>query len=259
MWNKLQVYSKPSDLRDPVLLVSVSTSNPQYVLLYSQARELGKFLVSKLDFRLIASLYSSALAPEVQVSADGIADLISNNFYLHHGKDRDYLLFAGHASPMGDEYEYSDIVLSFAKSLGVKELVSFGARWSEETISPYAAPKVLGFSTDKTGTERLEECEVEILKNESALFFANTIVAMSKFYDIRGYKLSVDHGEPSPHPKSLIAFIEVLAPLTGLNVDTSDLQKESKQLAEAIKRAEKELPSEQGEEGKYRDDRDLYR
>ena len=98
LWNKLQVYSRPTDLRDPVLLVSVSTSNPQYVLLYSQARELGKFLVSKLDFRLIASLYSSALAPEVQVSADGIADLISNNFYLHHGKDRDYLLFAGHAS-----------------------------------------------------------------------------------------------------------------------------------------------------------------
>ncbi|MDG6995865.1 MAG: PAC2 family protein, partial [Nitrososphaerota archaeon] len=247
------------DLRNPILLVAVSTSNPQYLLLYSQARELGKFLMSKLDFRLIASLYSSALAPEVQVSADGIADLVSNNFYLYRGNERDYILFAGHASPTGDEYEYSEIVLSFAKSLGVKELVSFGARWSEETISPYVTPKVLGFSTDKTGTERLQQCEVEVLKDEVALFFANTIVALSRFYDIRGYKLSVDHGEPSPHPKSLIAFLGILSALTGLTVDTSELEAKSKQLAEAIRRAEIEAPSEEEEERKQRGGRDLYR
>lgn len=259
LWNKLQIYSTPSDLRNPILLVSVSTSNPQYLLLYSQARELGKFLISKLDFMLIASLYSSALSPEVQVSTDGIADLVANNFYVHRGKDRDYILFAGHASPIGDEYEYADVVLSFAKSLGVKELVSFGARWSEETISPYATPKVSGFSTDKTGTERLEQCEVEILRNENALFFANTIVALCRFHDIRGYKLSVDHGEPAPHPKSLISFLGVLSSLTGLEVDASDLVTRSKELAEAIKHAEYEPVSDEDEEGKHRDGRDLYR
>ncbi|MDG7001010.1 MAG: PAC2 family protein [Nitrososphaerota archaeon] len=253
------MHSKPSDLRNPVLLVSVSTSNPQYLLLYSQARELGKFLISKLDFMLIASLYSSALSPEVQVSADGIADLVSNNFYVHRGKDRDYVLFAGYATPVGDEYEYADLVLSFAKSLGVKELVSFGARWSEETISPYVTPKVSGFSTDKTGIEHLEQCEVEVLRSESALFFANTIVALCHFHDIRGYKLSVDHGEPTPHPKSVISFLRVLSSLIGLEVDVTDLVAKSKELAEAIRTAEKEPASSEDEEERHRDGRDLYR
>jgi proteasome assembly chaperone (PAC2) family protein len=258
LWNKLQVFSEPHDLRDPVLLVALSTSNPQYQLLYSQARELGKFLLSKVDFRLIASLYSSALSPEVKISSDGIADLVSNDFYVFAGEKRDYILLTGHASPIEDEYEYADVILPFAKRLGVKELVSFGARWTEEVLPPLETPKVLGFANDKEGTDRLEEIGVELLREENAFFFANTIVAMSRFYDIRGYKLSVDHGEPAPHPKSLIAFLGVLPKLIGLSIETSELERKSSELAEALRRAESQPGYGEGE-GRERDSRDLYR
>jgi proteasome assembly chaperone (PAC2) family protein len=240
LWNKLQVHSEPQVLRNPVLFVSVSTSNPQFRLLYSQARELGKFLIRKLDFKMIASLYSSAMSPEIRIAKTGVAALTSNNFYLHSGKERDFLLFAGHSSPVSDEYEYGELVLSYAKKLGVKELVSLGARWTEPALSPLEPPKVLGFASDEEGVKRLKDIGITVLKSESAFYFANLIVPLSKFHDMRAYKLSVDHGEPSPHPKTQISFLSAISKLSGLEVDVSDLESQSKELAEAIQKAEVE-------------------
>jgi len=238
LWSKLEIADEPKNLRNPVLLVSVSTSNPQFRLLYSQARELGKYLLKKLEFRQIATLYSSAMSPEIRISRNGIASMLSNNFYLFSGRSRDYVLFAGHSSPVESEYEYGEVVLDYAKSLGVKELISFGARWSQPVLSPLEGPKVLGFGTDEAAVNNLKEAGVVILKSESAFYFANVIVPLAKIHGIRGYKLSVDHGEPTPHPKTLIALISVLSKLIDLQVDSSDLEAQSKELAEAIQKAE---------------------
>lgn len=257
MWKRLDLHSELSPLRDPVMLVTLSTSNPQYRVLYSQARELGKFLLKKLDFKLIATLYSSATPSEVKVSNDGIGGLVSNNFYIFSGNKRDYILLAGQSSPVSDEYEYCEEVLSFAKRAGVRELYSLGARWTDEVIPPLEPPKVLGFASDLEGVNRLSEAGVSILKNEAAYFFANIIVPHAKFFGIRGYKLSVNHGEPSPHPKSSIAFLRVLSKMVELDVDNSDLLEQTKQLAETIKKVELEGSSEQQESGPQKDD--IYR
>jgi proteasome assembly chaperone (PAC2) family protein len=234
----MEVISEQKELRNPVLIVSVSTSNPQFRLLYSQARELGKFLLKKLEFKQIATLYSSAMSPEIRISRAGISSMLSNNFYLHSGETRDYILFAGHSSPLEAEHEYGQTVLEYADKLGVKELISVGARWSQPVLSPTESPKVLGFSTDETGTKKLGEVGVTLLKSEAAYYFANVIVPLSKLHGIRGYKLSVDHGEPIPHPKSLIAILDVFSKLVDLKVDTTDLLSQSKELAEAIQKAE---------------------
>jgi len=240
MWSKLETLSDPGSLRDPILLVSVSTANPQFRLLYSQARELGKALIRKLGFKQIATVYSSAMSAEIRILRNGTASLLSNNFYHYAGEKRDYILLDGHSSPVESEYEYSELVLDYAKKLGVSELISFGARWSEPVLSPLEPPKVLGFATDEEGVNNLKEAGVTVLKSESAFYFANTIVPLAKLHGIRGYKLSVDHGEPSPHPKSLISFLNVLSKLIDLNVDQTDLLSQSKELAEAIQKAEVE-------------------
>ena len=240
MWNNLQVLTEPGPLRDPVLLISVSTSNPQFRLLYSQARELGKLLIRKMAVKQIAIFYSSAMTPEIRIHRNGTASLLSNNFYHISGEKRDYILFAGHASPVEGEYEYAETVLEFAKKLGVKEVISIGARWSEPVLSPLEPPKVLGFASDEEGIEKLKAADVTLLKNEAAYYFANLIVPLAKLHGMRGYKLSVDHGEPSPHPKSLISILTVLSKMIDLNVDQADLFSQSKELAEAIKKAEKE-------------------
>ena len=257
MWKRLDLHSDLGPLRDPVLLVALSTSNPQYRVLYSQARELGKFLLKKMDFKLVATLYSSSIPSEVKISNEGIGNIVSNNFYVSSGKKRDYMLLAGQSSPVTDEYEYCEEVLSLAKKAGVRELYSIGARWTDEVTPPLEAPKVLGFANDVEGMNRLNEAGVSILKNESAYFFANTIVPLAKSFGIRGYKLSVNHGEPLPHPKSSIAFLRVLSKMVELDVDDSELLDQTKQLAETIQKGELESPTEDQEGGPQKGD--IYR
>ncbi|MDG6994001.1 MAG: hypothetical protein JRN36_03820, partial [Nitrososphaerota archaeon] len=59
---------------------------------------------------------------------------------------------------------------------------------------------------------------------EPAPFFASMVVAMAKDHGIRGYKLSVDHGEPSPHARSVARLLEVLEKLAGFRVDLGELK-----------------------------------
>jgi proteasome assembly chaperone (PAC2) family protein len=236
MWEHLRVFDSPKFTREPILLVSLSTANPQYQLLYSQARELSKYLLRKLGFKLLASLYCSAMPPEVEIAGTGVADLVSCNFYHLRGK-RDVILFAGHSSPTTEEYDFCRAVLDYSKKLGVKELVSVGARWVESPTSPTQFPKVLGFSTDAEGVQWLRQNGVTLLEDETAFYFANLIVALAPWYGIRGFKVSVNHGEPRPHPKSLMAILKVLEKKLELEVDVADLVEESKKLEEALRRA----------------------
>jgi proteasome assembly chaperone (PAC2) family protein len=238
MWSRLEIFQEPKLSHDPVLLISVSTSIPQYRILYSQARELGQYLLDKVDFRMFASMYSSAMPPAIGIEKDGIAELVRVNFYHNNSGRRDVVLFAGFSSPASDEYEYASQVLDYSRKLGIKELVSVGPRWSESLASPFDPPEVQGFASDYDGVNWLQQNNVKLLKNESAFYFANVIVGLAPLYGIRGFKLSVNHGEPLPHPKSTISFMQVLSKLgIGTGVDTSDLNAQAKQLDEGLKKA----------------------
>ncbi|MBI3840750.1 MAG: PAC2 family protein [Thaumarchaeota archaeon] len=213
-------------LKSPVLVVAVSTSMPQYKALYSQARELGEYLMKKLKFERIATVHSSTFPPEVLVRGDGISTLPACHFYLHRGK-KDVVLFVGDASPMEGQYEFAQLLLGYARDLGVEELYSVGARWAENPLPPEAEPQPSGFATDKVGVARLEKVGVKILSEEPAPFFASMIVALAKEEGMRAYKLSVDHGEPSPHVRSVAKLLGVLSALVGLEVDLEELKSQA--------------------------------
>ena len=237
MWEMLRVEGDGApQLRDPVLLVSLSTSIQQYRVLYSHARELAKFLLRKMEFEKIATIYSSSMPPLVMISEDGIIRLSSTSFYRYAGK-RDLVLLAGDASPLGEEYKYCETILNYAKSLGVGEIISVGTRWTEEAGSPTATPQVKGFATDREGVEELKRAGVEIIRDEPAPFFASLIVALAQRHGLRGYKLSVDHGEPIPHPRSVVELLEVLQRMLGFEVDATELNSVAARLAENLEAA----------------------
>ncbi len=230
MWEKVVEEGGRPRLKDPVLVVALSTSNPQYRALYSQAREVGKYLLKKMDFAKLATLYASALPPATVISEEGTARFVSARFY-HHSGERDVVLLAGDTSPTDDQYEFCDAVLDFAKELGVSELISIGTRWTEPAAQHDFKASVLGFATDKKGVDELEGYGVTIIKDEPAPFFASLVVALAAAHGIRGYKLSVDHGEPSPHPRSVAELLRVLSKMVKLQVDTTDLETAAKELA----------------------------
>ena len=227
MWERLEVEEQPPT-EDSVLLVSLSTMAPQYAPLYSHARELARFLLRNLEFKRFATLYSSSL-PAAVVIEDGVARLQSNQFYLGGGRRRTIML-AGDGSPFEHQEEYADTVLSFARGLGAKSVVSVGARWSESPTPPGGEMRPVGFASDEAGVRELEALGVTVTKGEPGPFFANLIVGMSPDYGMRGYKIGVDHGEPLPHPRSLIQILRVLTEMLGFEVDTRSLIVRAKEL-----------------------------
>jgi proteasome assembly chaperone (PAC2) family protein len=229
MWEKLVDVGARPKLRDPVLVVALSTSNPQYRSLYSHARELGAFMLKKMDFKKFATVYSSALPPAIAISEGGTARLVSVSFY-HFAGTRDVVLLAGDTSPMDEQYEFCDSVLRFAKDLGVVDLISIGTRWTESVLPPTSRPRVLGFATDQRGVDELTALGVTIIKDEPAPFFASMVVAMAESRGIRGYKLSVDHGEPIPHPKSVVELLKVLTKMLAVEIDAADLEASAKEI-----------------------------
>jgi proteasome assembly chaperone (PAC2) family protein len=210
-------------LKNPAMIVAVSTSMPQYKALYSQARELAEYLLEKMDFKKIGTVRASAFPPEVLVRHDGLSTLPECSFYLSRGK-RDLLLFAGDSSPADEQYEFAQFILNVAKDMGVEELYSVGARWAETPLPAEAEPKTTGFATDSTGVANLRKHGVRILGEEPAPFFASIVVAMAKDVGIRGYKLSVDHGEPSPHVRSVAKLLEILSEMVTFEVDLGELK-----------------------------------
>jgi len=212
-----------SSLRSPVMIVAVSTSMPQYRALYSQAREMAEYLLRKMSFKKVGTVRASAFPPEVLVRNDGLSTLPECSFYLCRG-NRDLLLFAGDTSPADEQFEFSQFLLTVAKKMGVEELYSVGARWAENPLPPEAEPQATGFATDSAGVAKLRAQGVRILGEEPAPFFASMVVAMAKDVGIRGYKLSVDHGEPSPHVRSVTKLLEILSGMASFDVDLSELR-----------------------------------
>jgi len=231
MWERLEVDVKPA-VEDSVLLVALSTMVPQYEPLYSHARELSRFLLRKMEFKRFATLYSSSLPADVAIEDDGITRLRSNSFYSCAGKRR-VIMLAGDGSPFDDQQEYAHSVLSYARQLGAKEVVSIGARWSESPVPPGVPLTPVGFATDAAGVKELEGLGVTITRGEPGPFFPNLVVGMAAEYGMRGYKIGVDHGEPRPHPRSLIQIVGVLSKMLGFDIDLKELVVRAKELEKA--------------------------
>jgi proteasome assembly chaperone (PAC2) family protein len=222
MWLDLEEIGKHT-MKSPAMIVAVSTSMPQYRALYSQAREMGDYMLRKMKFEKVATVRTSAFPPEVLVRENGVSTLPECSFYLSRGK-HDLVLFAGDTSPMDEQYEFAQFLLERAKKMGVEELYSVGARWAENPLPPEAEPQASGFASDSAGVAKLKKHGVKVLGEEPAPFFASMVVAMAKDHGIRGYKLSVDHGEPSPHVRSVMKLLDILGDMAGFDVDLEELR-----------------------------------
>jgi proteasome assembly chaperone (PAC2) family protein len=208
-------------LRRPWLLVAVSTSIPQYSGLYSQARELASYMLAHMKFKDVATFYSSSFAPEVIVSDAATARLPACRLSLHRGS-RDLLLFSGDSSPMEDQDEFAKELLARAKKLGVKDVCSVGARWTENPATSFADQQVNGFATS-AGAAKLQKLGVQLIRGEAAPFFSSVVVGLGPEFGMEGYKVSVDHGEPRPHSATVGRMLGVVSRLMGFEIDLKGL------------------------------------
>ena len=231
-WEKWETYEKPN-LQDSAMIVALSTAIPQYVALYSQARELADYLKNRLDSKVLARYYSASMPAACLIREDGVASLYECTFHLlDSGNGSKIVLLSGDSAPFNFIHEFTESILSFAKGIGVTELFSIGPRWADSPVTD-GNFEALGFAGDTEGVERLEKNGVKIIREEEGPYFSNLVVGTSGRYNIRGYKLSVNHGEPRPHPISVKSLLQVLSGLTRLKVDTTELDEKAKKMASA--------------------------
>ncbi|MEM0322360.1 MAG: PAC2 family protein, partial [Thermoprotei archaeon] len=165
--------------------------------------------------------------------------------------NREILLFSGYSSPRNHVYEFCHSILSTAKERwGVKEVVSIGARWSEEPTSPVIEEsKVYGFVGSSGDLNLIKKAGVMEHPSEIAPYFANIVVSMAPLYGISAMKLSVDHGEVRPHPKQLKALIQALGRLYDFEADLRSLDEEAEKLKVDVELILKNLRKDGKQEG----------
>ena len=229
MWERIEVEGRPK-LRDPVLVIALSTSLPQYKAMYSQGKELGKFMLKNMVFEKLATIYASAL-PAIAIISDGGSVRLGSASFYNHPAPRDIVLLTGDSSPQEEQYEFAYSVLRYAKGIGVREMISVGTRWTEQVAPPTDIPKVKGFASDEAGVEVLKSHGIEIIRDEPAPFFASLVVGLADNFGMTGYKISVDHGEPAPHPLSVIQLLGVLEKMLGIHAETEELEEKAREMA----------------------------
>ncbi|MEM3671253.1 MAG: PAC2 family protein [Thermoprotei archaeon] len=236
MWERWVEHDEPH-IKESVMIVALSTGLPQYFMLYSQARELAAFILENVENKKIATYYNSVMEEFANVGDDAIATLPTYEVYQlfpqRTSKRNDaILMLTGYASPRNDVYEFCDRVLTKAVSKwGVKTLVSIGARWADEPTEPVLdSSRVYAFGASKTESQIIRRLDLAEHPAEMAPYFANVIASMAPLYGLMGFNLSVDHGEPRPHPRQKQALIRALCKLLEFNVDTSSLDLEAEKL-----------------------------
>ena len=203
------------------MIIALSTSVPKYEILYSHAKELAAYLKKNLELDLLAKYYSDAMQAEAFVDSEGIANLRKVEFHSVKGRS-DLVLLSGDSSPISQNFKFSEAILKFAADLGVNQIYSIGTRWIEPPENTINS-NVLGFATDRVGVKLLREADVTVTSGEYSPYFSSTVVGVAKLQGMRGYRLSVNHGEPRPHPRSIAALVRILSRLLKLKIDTSDL------------------------------------
>jgi proteasome assembly chaperone (PAC2) family protein len=235
MWEKWVFHSEERIERSS-MIVALSTGLPQYYMLYSQGRELAKFLLEHVENKKLASYYSSAMEDFVLVNDDAVAELPAYGVHrlmpTRSDSEEQILLFSGHSSPREETYEFCDSLLSTAKSKwGVQRIISIGTRWAEEPTQPVVeTSKVYGFGGSNADVALMRKLGIIEHPTEVAPYFANIIVGMAPLYGLSAIKLSVDHGEVRPHPRQIKAIMGVLGKMLGFSVDVSLLDEEAEKL-----------------------------
>lgn len=86
------------------------------------------FIIDECKGKRIATMFSHSMPHSVFVSEENVIEMPRIEFYVIKTKTRDLLLLSGDFQPTSEEscYLFSETVLSYAKSLGVKEAITLG-------------------------------------------------------------------------------------------------------------------------------------
>ena len=195
-------------------------------------------LIEMTNAKKFAELYSKDFPPQVFINTDGTVKLVNNEFYYLRSKkknQRDLILLTGDYQGLSaqGQYELVDKILDVIGELGVKEMFTLGGYGLGHEIEK---PKVLFAVTEKNLVKKIKKYGAIFKKNEPGGGIIGASGLLLGLGKLRGFEGVCFMGETPGYlvdPKSAKEVLKILAKITNVTVDLSQLERKAKEI-EAI-------------------------
>jgi len=244
----IRLYSEPK-LRNPFMLAAWPGMGGVAIIA-------ARYLTEKWGAKEFGSI-----APEgffdlsgVLIEDNTVRDLEfpENKFYLSRSRGRrDWIIFIGEAQPLMNGYRLANLVLDVAQKFGVKRLYTFAA--APTHIYHTKKPRVLAVATMPKLIRGLEKYDVTLLKQGSISGLNGLLLGAAKQRNIPGICLLGEIPIYTTHianPRSAKAVLQVLAQMSNLEIDLTDIDRWVKETGEEIEEKIYQLKESFGEEAK---------
>jgi len=201
----------------------------------------GRYLVEELKAVKVATLLSPHFPHQVFMTKKGGMRLIRNSFYIAKGKKRDMLILVGDIQAMSSigQYEVADVVLDYAKKLGIREVLTIGG-YSTGKISEER--RIFAVATSEDMRNRLKKLGVIFGEARGSIVgAAGLLPALGRLKGIEGSCVMGETHGGYVDTASAKQIVMLLARYLGLSIDIKKLDQRAKESEKVLKKVEEDL------------------
>jgi len=222
-------------LKNPILIEGLPGTG-------NVARLAVDYLIETLKAKKLMEVYSYSFPNSVFVTEENTVKLPSIKIYFCKNKKRDLLLLIGDIQPLNEEdsYELVEKILSIAKKLGVKDIITLGGIGLDAVPS---RPKVHAVVTDKRYLKKLRG-KVILDGDKTFGFIIGAAGLLLGLGELSGFKGVAFLGETYAHPthfgvKSSLEVLKALSKYLDIDFSLKKLEKEVKEIDGKVKKSKR--------------------
>ena len=177
-----------------------------------------------------------------------------SRFYLWkdpQGK-HDLVVLIGEAQPQTGKYAYCQKLISYAQDLGIQRVITFAAMAT--AMHPEHESRVFGAVTDVESLDDLKQWDLSMLEEGNISGLNGILLGAASEKGLKGACLlgEMPHiFSQLPFPKASLAVLESFKLLSGIEIDTTELAEQGKEmeqrLGELLSRVEQSMGEQQPE------------
>lgn len=218
-------------LRRPIMIAGLPDSG-------RVAKIVLDFLIKTLNAQPLGYLYSDYLPPRVVLNSDSVPSLMKHEIYywVNSGSEQDLIFYTGDAQPILPEgaFRLSEAVVGLAEQLGVDTVLTVGAFITGKIAEQ---PKVYGAASDLELVGELKKLDVNIIDSGAVTWMNGLIPGLAKVRKLKGLFLSGETSGFMVDPRAAVIILKVLARRFGLQIDMAELEKQAKEIEEALRKS----------------------
>ncbi|MEM3712524.1 MAG: PAC2 family protein [Thermoproteota archaeon] len=242
-----RIYVKDLPLMETKIWVKkgVEIANPVVIIGLPGLGRIGgiisRYLIRKLNTKLVSIVTSPYFSNQVIVSRNGVARITGVRMYKSGNmlENSDLLIVTAdeHLENIWGEYDVAMKILRFLIKKSVKLVVTVGGH-----VSATGSKGVIGFASKEQLLKRLEEAGCRKAEMGTPVVgLSGIILGLSSIMGVDAVCILGETVSVRPDAEGSREVLNVLNKFLGLNVDISDFQYEEKRINEIISRYESKV------------------